>query len=73
MAKKITMRIELTGQAKQTLEHVSARHGMKQYQLMSRLFEFFASQDEGFQAAMVGAYAPAIQADVARLLLKRGV
>lgn len=71
MAKRFIMRIELTGAAKNKLATLGDNHGMTQVAMMSRLVEFFASQNELLQSAMIGRYPAEIEADIARLILKR--
>jgi hypothetical protein len=71
MAKRFIMRIELSGPAKQKLSNLSDRHGMTQVAMMSRLVEWFANQAEPIQAATVGRFPTDVEADVAKLLLKR--
>ncbi|HVT89911.1 MAG TPA: hypothetical protein VHD56_13740 [Tepidisphaeraceae bacterium] len=71
MARRFIMRIELTGPSKQKLSTLSDRHGMTQVAMMSRLVEFFASQSELLQSAMIGRYPGEIEADIAKLILKR--
>jgi hypothetical protein len=44
---------------------------MTQVAMMSRLVEWFASQDEKIQGAVMGHYPGEIEADVAKLILKR--
>jgi len=65
------MRIELTGAAKQKLSTLSDKHGMTQVAMMSRLVEWFAGQPDVVQAAVMARYPEAIEADVAKLILKR--
>lgn len=65
------MRVELTGAAKGKLATLSDRHGMTQVAMMSRLVEFFASRNELLQSAMIGRYPAEIEADIAKLILKR--
>jgi hypothetical protein len=65
------MRIELTGPAKQKLATLSDRHGMTQVAMMSRLVEWFAKQEATIQAAVERHYPPEIEADVAKIILKR--
>jgi hypothetical protein len=69
--RRFIMRIELTGPAKQKLSTLSDRHGMTQVAMMSRLVEWFASQNELIQGAVMGHYPGEIAADVAKLILKR--
>lgn len=71
MSRRFIMRIELTGPAKAKLETLSDKHGMTQVAMMSRLVEWFASQSELIQGAVMGHYPPEIEADVAKLVLKR--
>jgi hypothetical protein len=65
------MRIELTGPAKQKLSNLSDRHGMTQVAMMSRVVEWFATQSEMIQSAVLGRFPQEIEADVAKLVLKR--
>jgi hypothetical protein len=65
------MRIELTGQAKTKLSNLSDRHGMTQVAMMSRVVEWFATQSEMIQSAVLGRFPEEIEADVAKLVLKR--
>jgi hypothetical protein len=65
------MRIELTAGAKQRLATLSDRHGMTQVAMMSRLVEWFSSQNELIQGAVMGHYPGEIEPDVAKLILKR--
>lgn len=72
MAKRrFIMRIELDKTAKGKLGALSDRHGMTQVAMMSRLVGFFASQSELLQSAMIGRYPGEIEADIAKLILKR--
>lgn len=71
MTRRYIMRIELTGAAKSSLHRLSDRHGMTQVAMMSRLVEWFSSQPEEIQAAVMGRYPSSIAPDIARMLLKR--
>ena len=71
MSRRFIMRIELTGSAKQKLATLSDRHGMTQVAMMSRVVEWFASQNELIQSAVLGRYPGEIEGDVAKLILKR--
>lgn len=71
MAQRYIMRIELTLISKKKLATLSDRHGMTQVAMMSRLVEWFASQSEEIQAAVVGRYPEKIAPDIARILLKK--
>lgn len=71
MSRRFIMRIELTGSAKQKLSAFSDKHGMTQVAMMSRLVEWFANQDPLIQGAVMGHYPTEIEADIARLIMKR--
>lgn len=71
MPKPSIIRIELTDPAKAALARLSDRHEMTQTSMMSRLVEFFASQDDMVKSVMVGRYPEAIEAEVAKLILQR--
>ena len=61
----------LTESAKDSLEAFSDRAGMTQFAVTSRLVEWFASQPETIQSAVLRRYPPEIEADIARLILKK--
>jgi hypothetical protein len=68
---RIIVRLELTPSAKEHLHTISRRNGMAQVTVTSRLVEWFATQSELVQAAILGHYPHAIQAEIAELILKR--
>jgi hypothetical protein len=70
-AKRVVMRVELTGPAKQKLDEVTDLTGMTQIQVMSRMIEWFTGQSELIQANVLGRYPVEIQDEVARLILRR--
>jgi hypothetical protein len=71
MASRIIVRIELTPNAKTHLNELSDKAGMTQVAMLSRLVEWFATQADMVQAAVLGQYPAEIQAEIARLILKR--
>jgi hypothetical protein len=71
MATRIVVRIEITPNAKKALEDLGDKSGMTQVALTSRIIEWFANQSELVQAAILGHYPPEIQADIAKLIIKR--
>ncbi len=71
MAKRIIMRIELTSAAKESLQDFADRAGMTQFAITSRLVEWFSTQPETIQSAVLRRYPAEIEVDVAKLLLKR--
>jgi len=68
---RIIVRLELTPSAKDALQVISRRNGMTQVAVTSRLVEWFATQPDLVQAAILGHYPHAIQAEIAQLILKR--
>ena len=71
MARRFIIRIELTQSAKGKLNEVSDHNGMTQVSVMSRMVEWFASQPEVIQAAVLGRYPKEVEPDVAKLILER--
>jgi len=71
MASRIIVRIELTPTAKERLNELSDRAGMTQVAMLSRLVEWFASQSELIQAAVMGHYPTEVESDIAKLILKK--
>jgi hypothetical protein len=71
MPKLAHVRIELTDTAKEAAEALCKRHGMMQYSLLSRLVEWFVSQDETIHFAVLAAIPAELRTDVAKLLLAR--
>jgi hypothetical protein len=71
MAKRIIMRIELTPSAKESLQSFADRAGMTQFAITSRMVEWFATQPETIQSAVLRRYPSEIEVDVAKLILKK--
>lgn len=71
MAARIIVRIELTPDAKSRLNELCKKAGMTQVALLSRLVEWFAGQNDMIQAAVLGQYPTELEADIAKLILKR--
>lgn len=71
MAARIIVRIELTPDAKSRLNELCKKAGMTQVALLSRLVEWFAGQNDMIQAAVLGQYPAELEADIAKLILKR--
>jgi hypothetical protein len=68
---RILMRIELLPQAKEELEEFCDRLGMTQIAATSRIIEWFTTQSDVVQAAILGLYPQDIRAEVAKMILKR--
>lgn len=63
--------IELADGAKEQLETVRSRNGMTQKELVARLINWFASQDQVVQQIILGQIPAQVAPDVAKLLLER--
>ncbi len=71
MASRIIVRIELTPAAKDALNDLTDKAGMTQVALLSRLVEWFAHQSDMIQASVLGQYPAEIEADIAKLIMKK--
>ena len=71
MARRFVIRVELSPTAKRILTTISQRNGMTQVAVMSRLVQWFNTQPEAIQAAVLGRYPAEYEADIARLILRR--
>ena len=71
MKKRVVFRIQLTLEAKKRLLDISDQLGITQIAITSRIVEWFASQPDLIQAAIVGLYPDLIKQDVATLILNR--
>lgn len=71
MASRIIVRVELTPKAKDALNAACDRAGMTQVSMLSRLVEWYATQPDVIQAAVMGHYPVETQSDIAKLILKR--
>jgi hypothetical protein len=71
MPSRIIIRIELTPGAKSRLKGICEKTGMTQVAVLSRMVEWFAGQSEVIQAAVLGHYPAEVQAEVAKLILRR--
>lgn len=64
------IRIKVRPSAKAVIAQWATATDMKEQGVASRIYEWFASQDEGLQRAILGLYGPDTP-DVARLILQR--
>ena len=71
MKKRVVFRIQLTLEAKKRLLDISDQLGITQIAITSRIVEWFASQPDLIQAAILGLYPDLIKQDVATLILNR--
>ena len=71
MKKRAVFRIQLTPEAKKRLLDMSDKLGVTQIAVTSRLTEWFATQPEAVQAAILGLYPDALKQDIATMILER--
>lgn len=69
--RRVIMRIELYPEAKKGLTDLCDRLGMTQIAATSRVIEWFTTQSDVVQAAILGLYPQDIRAEVAEMILKR--
>ncbi len=69
--RRVIMRIELLPEAKEALTGMTDRLGMTQIAATSRIIEWFTTQSDVVQAAILGLYPQDIRAEVAEMILKR--
>jgi len=70
-SRRVIMRIELYPEAKKGLADLCDRLGMTQIAATSRVIEWFTTQSDVVQAAILGLYPHDIRAEVAEIILKR--
>jgi hypothetical protein len=68
---RIIVRVELTPSAKDAVNQMCDHAGMTQVAMLSRAIEWIAAQDEMVKSAILGQYPKAIEADIAKIILKR--
>lgn len=71
MTDRQQVRIWLEGAAKDDLESIQDRYGMKQQELLSRMVRWFVAQDEGVQAGILDILPRGHEAGVARAILAK--
>jgi hypothetical protein len=69
--RRVIMRIELYPEAKQGLTDLCERLGMTQVAATSRVIEWFTTQSDVVQAAILGLYPRDIRAELAEMILKK--
>lgn len=70
-SKRVVFRIQLTPDAKQALLSITSDLGITQIAVTSKLVEWFSSQPDMIQAAVLGLYPDVIKQDVAELILEQ--
>ncbi len=71
MKKRVVYRIQLTPDAKKRLLNLSEQFGVTQVAMTSRMVEWFTSQPDMIQAAILGLYPELLKKEVATLILER--
>ena len=71
MPERDIIKIAVTPAAKSAIEAVCRRYGMSQVEMASRLYTWFAQQDEVLQTAVLDILPRAVRPDVAELMLQR--
>lgn len=69
--RRVIMRIELYPSAKEGLTDLCDRLGMTQVAATSRIIEWFTTQTDVVQAAILGLYPKDIRSELAELILKK--
>lgn len=70
MKKRAVFRIQLTSEAKDRLLDISERLGITQIAVTSKLTEWFATQSDAVQGAILDLYPDAHKQDIATLILQ---
>jgi len=68
---RVTVRLELSREAKNATDKLCEIHGMKQVALGSRLVEWFCNQPDALQSIVLGVFPKEIEAEVALFLLSK--
>ncbi len=71
MTDREIIKIAVTPQAKLRIEQTSERYGMSQIAMASRVYEWFAQQDEVIQATVLNLLPDAVAPEVAQLILNQ--
>jgi hypothetical protein len=71
MSERQIIKIAVTNDAKDAIEQVADRYGMSQIEMASRLYRWFAEQNEEIQATILDLLPRSVAPDVARLVLKK--
>lgn len=71
MSTKVAIRIAVTATAKTIIEKLSDQTGLKEIAIASRLYEWFAGQDDAVRASILGTIPESMRTDVARIWMER--
>jgi hypothetical protein len=68
---KRVIKISVTPSAKTIIEGFAEKHGMKEIQVASRIYEWFTQQDDVLRKGVLGLLPEGYEPDVAKLALER--
>jgi len=68
---RIVLKINVTPAAKQAVEKWKGLHGMSEFAVASRVYEWFGEQDDEVQRAILGLFGPRLKPDVAKDVLDK--
>jgi len=68
---RYNMQVEIPESARQSIDKLHEQTGLPKVQLVARLFEWFADQDEFLQLSMLNMVSPELQQDVAKMKLEQ--
>jgi len=71
MSDRDIIKIAISPDSKQAIDDVCDRYGMSQIEMASRLYMWFADQDEVLQAAVLGILPKEVEVAVAKMVLER--
>ncbi len=71
MPSREIIKIAVEPEAKRSIDLAAQRYGMSQIELASRVYQWFATQDETVQVAILDLLPRGIRSDVAKMLLER--
>lgn len=71
MADRDVIKIAVEPAGKRAIDAACRRYGMSQIELASRVYRWFAEQDETVQAAILGILPASLAPDIAKLALER--
>lgn len=71
MAQRGQVRINLSAEGKASVDKVCDRYGMSQQEVASRVYAWFAEQDEMVQASILGVLPQGLEAAAADIYMER--
>ena len=71
VADRKVIKISVRPEAKATIKKFADQHGLKEIVVAGRMYEWFSEQDDVVQKAILGLLPAGMEADIAKLALKR--